>query len=279
MRIPMCFMPTDDGEPVAMVNQPRINRNVKSWIRFTCEEARKLRAMLMLIATPPNKRPKPPNGQQNSCPIIGASPSNACTTQKPACAIGCLEEWKRAEGKIKRPDQRRGGRDGRFGVNWSLSFEIQSQALKMPRGGRRANAGRKPGSKPATRSREIANEAVVRGARLPLEYMLAVLADENAPQARRDMMAVQAAPFAILDLRRFRRRLSLAAMVAAGATSCLMCRFSRCRVELIDRSGVVTIEGEATELKPISPFEGSPPLRLRRSDAARAARAPRGDRD
>ena len=133
----------------------------------------------------------------------------------------------------------------------------------MPRGGRRANAGRKPGSKTATRSREIANEAVVRGARLPLEYMLAVLADENAPQARRDMMAVQAAPFCHPRL-------------AAVSTSAVPGRdggggsnvsfdvqiFAVPRGALIDRSGLVTIEGEATELKPISPFEGSPPLGL-----------------
>ena len=65
----------------------------------------------------------------------------------------------------------------------------------MPRGGRRAGAGRKKGSLAATKSRAIANEAIVRGVKLPLEYMLAVLGDENAPQARRDLMAIQAAPY------------------------------------------------------------------------------------
>ena len=63
LGIPECefqcvFMPTDDGEPVAMVNQPRINRNVKSWIRFTCEEARKLRAMLIFSCDTPEQAAK-----------------------------------------------------------------------------------------------------------------------------------------------------------------------------------------------------------------------------
>ena len=38
----------------------------------------------------------------------------------------------------------------------------------------------------------------------------------------------------------------------------MLCR----EVRELDKSGVVTIEGEATELKPVAPFEGTPPLGL-----------------
>ena len=65
----------------------------------------------------------------------------------------------------------------------------------MPRGGRRIGAGRKRGSKAATKTREIANEAIVRGVKLPLEYMLSIVGDETATQARRDQMAIASAPF------------------------------------------------------------------------------------
>jgi hypothetical protein len=37
-----------DGEPVAMVNRPTKNLNVKSWLRSACEQANKYNAVLML---------------------------------------------------------------------------------------------------------------------------------------------------------------------------------------------------------------------------------------
>ena len=113
----------------------------------------------------------------------------------------------------------------------------------MPRGGRRAGAGRKRGSA-TVRTREVANEAVVRGVKLPLEYMLAIVGDENAPQARRDQMAIQAAPYCHPRL-------------AAVSTSPVNGRdgggdinitqiFAVPRGSRIDKSGAVTmIDGEA----------------------------------
>lgn len=63
----------------------------------------------------------------------------------------------------------------------------------MPRGGARKGAGRKKGSLTA-KTRAIAEQAVQTGI-TPLEYMLKILADENANQARRDDMAKAAAPY------------------------------------------------------------------------------------
>jgi hypothetical protein len=33
-----------DGEPIAIVNRPKINKNVKSWVRYVCEMARDMGA-------------------------------------------------------------------------------------------------------------------------------------------------------------------------------------------------------------------------------------------
>jgi hypothetical protein len=63
----------------------------------------------------------------------------------------------------------------------------------MPRGGRRAGAGRKPGSL-TTRTREIAERAAEDGV-TPLEHMLAVMRDPKAALERRDAMAKAAAPY------------------------------------------------------------------------------------
>ena len=64
----------------------------------------------------------------------------------------------------------------------------------MPRGGRRAGAGRKPGSA-ATKSREYANALAVDGNLSPLSYMIEVLRDPQATTQRRDTFAIAAAPF------------------------------------------------------------------------------------
>ena len=78
----------------------------------------------------------------------------------------------------------------------------------MPRGGRRANSGRKAGSatkktreianavasQPKTRSQILADEASLAGL-TPIEYMLSVVRDPEASDQRRDAMAAQAAPF------------------------------------------------------------------------------------
>ena len=64
----------------------------------------------------------------------------------------------------------------------------------MPRGGRRAGSGRKPGLA-STKSRAYANALAVDGDLSPLEYMVGVLRDPEASQQRRDTFAIAAAPY------------------------------------------------------------------------------------
>src|SRR5262245_26627769 len=63
----------------------------------------------------------------------------------------------------------------------------------MSRGGRRAGAGRKPGT-PNRRTAQWQAEIAASGV-TPLEYMLGIIRDKNAPEARRDEMAKAAAPY------------------------------------------------------------------------------------
>lgn len=63
----------------------------------------------------------------------------------------------------------------------------------MARGGRRTNAGRKPGS--VSKMDAEARRAASEGGITPLEYMLGVLRDLDAPVQRRDDMAKAAAPY------------------------------------------------------------------------------------
>jgi hypothetical protein len=60
-------------------------------------------------------------------------------------------------------------------------------------GGKRPGAGRPKGSK-NTRTAELARKAV-EGGITPLEYMLKIMRDDEAPWARRDDMAKAAGPY------------------------------------------------------------------------------------
>lgn len=46
-ELQICFV-AKDGEPVAMVNRPTKNLNVKSWLRTACKQAKENSALLML---------------------------------------------------------------------------------------------------------------------------------------------------------------------------------------------------------------------------------------
>jgi hypothetical protein len=63
----------------------------------------------------------------------------------------------------------------------------------MPRGGKRAGAGRKPGS--ATKKTRAIADAVARSGLMPLDYMLEVMRDTSADEKRRDDLAKAAAPY------------------------------------------------------------------------------------
>lgn len=62
------------------------------------------------------------------------------------------------------------------------------------RGGARKGAGRKKGAATA-KTREIADRIAADGDEQPLEYMIRVMRDKTAEDARRDDMAKQAAPY------------------------------------------------------------------------------------
>ncbi len=63
----------------------------------------------------------------------------------------------------------------------------------MPRGGKRDNAGRKPGE-PNKATQEQRDKIAASGL-TPLDYMLNLLRDEATPADRRDWAAEKAAPF------------------------------------------------------------------------------------
>ena len=64
----------------------------------------------------------------------------------------------------------------------------------MPRGGKRRGTGRKPGAS-TVKTRAIANAAAASMKCTPLDYMLAIVADANAAEHRRDDMAKASAAF------------------------------------------------------------------------------------
>ena len=94
---------------------------------------------------------------------------------------------------------------------------------------------------------------------MPVDWMLAVLRDPQAEQHRRDLMAIQSAPY-------LHAKLNAVAVSSRsdsrdnGATNVLQILAvpRGCKVE--KDGSAITVEGEAVELKPIEPFTGTPPL-------------------
>ena len=63
----------------------------------------------------------------------------------------------------------------------------------LPKGGRRTGAGRPKGA--ISLSTRAIIEAAKSGGEMPIDYMLKVMRDEQAPDARRDQMARAAAAY------------------------------------------------------------------------------------
>ncbi len=76
---------------------------------------------------------------------------------------------------------------------WAFCVLKPIKENQMPRGGKREGAGRKLGSL-TQRTRDIAEKAAAAG-EVPLDYMLRVMRDEQAPADRRDEMAKAAASY------------------------------------------------------------------------------------
>ena len=126
----------------------------------------------------------------------------------------------------------------------------------MPRGGKRAGAGRKPGSM-SKRHRVVVEDST---GLMPVEWMLAVLRDPQSEQHRRDRMAEIAAPY-------LHPRLNAVAVNSItggdsrdnGDTNVLQI-YSVPKGGKIEKDGTITIEGAVVELSPIEPFTGTPAL-------------------
>jgi hypothetical protein len=127
----------------------------------------------------------------------------------------------------------------------------------MTRGGYRAGSGRKKGSRNKKHVVVVHDPSVL----MPIDWMLAVLRDPEAEQNRRDMMAREAAPYV-------HARLS-AAMVTAHSntssrgddnTNALQVLSVPKGARVNTKNGIITIDGERSELQPIEPFTGTPAL-------------------
>ena len=129
----------------------------------------------------------------------------------------------------------------------------------MPRGGRRIGSGRKSGGA-TKKTREIADTAAVRGVKLPLEYMLAVLGDETASPARRDAMAIASAAYCHPRL----SAVGISNHVPGGGggsnVSLEVQIYAVPRGAKFESDGTITIDGEAvTELPSIGPYRARQP--------------------
>jgi hypothetical protein len=139
---------------------------------------------------------------------------------------------------------------------------------EMGHGGARRGAGRKKGGV-SRRSRAAADEIVASG-RTPLAYMIAIMEDPTADPGRRDEMARAAAPFVhpkLSSITSSSTNLNYQADVNPNVQIFAVPRGAR-----VERDGTAfTIDGEATELKPIEPFKGTPPLLADQRESKRRA--------
>jgi hypothetical protein len=124
----------------------------------------------------------------------------------------------------------------------------------MPKGGKRAGAGRPRGSL-QKRHKVIVEDPT---ALMPVEWMLAVLRDPEAEQSRRDRMAEVAAPYLHARL----ATIGMTSTVKGGDDVNIVQIFAVPRGAALDvKAGTVTIDGiGATELPSVEPYAGTPAL-------------------
>ena len=127
----------------------------------------------------------------------------------------------------------------------------------MPEGGARPGAGRPKGSKNHRRQVRIPAKTIENGL-LPLDYMLAMMRDDQIEPQRRDYMAIQCAPYI---------HPRLGAVLQASIPGRDMAEEAATAVNIISiprggridpKTGVVT----APEIVPVKPYESTPLLEL-----------------
>jgi len=108
----------------------------------------------------------------------------------------------------------------------------------MPRGGRRAGAGRPKGAKHRLTEQAISQAG---GGLLPLDFMLAVLRDENRPDAERMDAAKAAAPYVHARLSQVdstvTQKRDVTELTTAELDQLIMAELARGKARKADRSG------------------------------------------
>jgi hypothetical protein len=94
---------------------------------------------------------------------------------------------------------------------------------------------------------------------MPIDWMLAVLRDPEAEQHRRDLMAIQSAPYLHAKLNAV--AVSSRSDSRDNSNANVLQILAVPRGARIEKDGTaLTVDGEACELKPLEPFTGTPPL-------------------
>ena len=135
----------------------------------------------------------------------------------------------------------------------------------MPHGGRREGAGRPRGSRNVRHKVVIENPSTL----MPVEWMLAVLRDPQTEPQRRDRMAEIAAPYC-------HPRLAVTSVTTnangrdynGGGDINIVQIFSVPHGGRIGDDGTITLDGEVSELKSVSPYEPTPALSDQREKLA-----------
>ena len=142
----------------------------------------------------------------------------------------------------------------------------------MPSGGARPNSGRKKGE--PNKRHQITAAQIGHDEYLPIEYILALMRDEEAEPSRRDKMAELAAPYC-------HARLNAVTTTNVGGSSTsgdinIVQIFAVPRGAALDvKEGTVTIDGnQSTDLQALIPYEGTPPLRGDTADCSLQTNTP-----
>ena len=126
----------------------------------------------------------------------------------------------------------------------------------MPKGGKRAGAGRPPGSLNKRHKVVVADPSAL----MPVEWMLAVLRDPECEPQRRDQMAIQAAPY-------LHPRLAMAGVTSTniatdhGGDVNIVQIFAVPHGASLDvKSGTISVDGRVLDPTPVEPFAATPAL-------------------
>jgi len=145
--------------------------------------------------------------------------------------------------------------------------------MPLGQGGARKGSGRPAGS--VAKKHQITVEMIGHDEYLPVEYMLALMRDEQAEPSRRDAMAIQAAPYCHARLTAVTNTGGIAGKNGDTINNIVQI-FAVPRGAALDvKEGTVTIDGnQSTDLQALVPYEGTPPLRGDTADCSLQTNTP-----